>query len=263
MQHYSKLQIAVAEMFGTAALVLIGAGSVTATITLLGGSKNSFFGGGDLLGISFAFFFVITAMVYAIGKVSGCHINPAVTFGLAVTKRLPWSSVPLYWGSQVVGGIVGALLIFLLFGNNPATRGMSPAFTGTDIWVGILAEFLGTGILMFTILGIVDKRAPGNLAGIVIGGVVLAIIMLIGPLTSASLNPARALGPAIIDQLFVKGGPRTSWADFFPVYVIAGLVGSAAAAFFYDFLAEPRIVQMPILEAVTHPDPDAVGAANE
>ncbi len=114
---------------------------------------------------------------------------------------------------------------------------------------------------MFTILGIVDKRAPGDLAGIVIGGVVLAIIMLIGPLTSASLNPARALGPAIIDQLFVTGGPRTAWAAFIPVYVIAGLAGSALAALFYDFLAEPRIVQEPILEAVTHPDPGAVAAA--
>lgn len=258
---YSKLQVSVAEIFGTAALVFIGAGSVTATVTILGGSKTSFFSGGDLLGISFAFFFVITAMVYAIGKVSGCHINPAVTFGLAITKRMPWKDVPLYWISQVVGGIIGALGILLLFGNHPATQAMSPA-DGGQLWIGVAAEFLGTGILMFAILGIVDKRAPGDLAGLVIGGVVLAIIMLIGPLTSASLNPARAFGPAIIDQLFVTGGPRTGWGDFVPVYVIAGLVGSAAFAFLYDFLAEPRIVQFPIREAVTHPDPGVPATTN-
>jgi glycerol uptake facilitator protein len=258
---YSKVQKAVAETFGTAALVFIGAGSVTATVHILGGSKNAFFSGGDLLGISFAFFFVITAMVYAIGKVSGCHINPAITFALAVTKRISWKEVPLYWISQVVGGIIGALGIFLLFGNAPETLAMSPASPPGQLWISCAAEFLGTGILMFTVLGIVDKRSPGDLAGLVIGGVVLAIIMLIGPLTSASLNPARAFGPALVDQLFVTGGPRTSWGDFVPVYVIAGLLGSVLAALFYDYLAEPRIVQMPIAAAVTHPDPGAVRAA--
>jgi glycerol uptake facilitator protein len=262
---YSKLQKSVAEMFGTAALVFIGPGSVTATLALEKGTKAPF-SGADLLGISFAFFFVITAMVYAIGKVSGCHINPAVTFALAVTKRIPWSEAPLYWVSQVVGAIVGALGIFLLFGNVPASQGMSPAVVTTatgaaNIGVGFAAEFLGTGLLMFAILGIVDKRAPGDLAGLVIGGAVLAIIMLIGPLTSASLNPARAFGPALIDQLFVTGGPRTAWSAFLPVYVIAGLAGSALAALFYDFLAEPRIVREPIREAVTHPDPGGVAAA--
>ncbi|HKN54712.1 MAG TPA: aquaporin, partial [Amycolatopsis sp.] len=90
-----------AEVFGTAALVLVGPGSVIATITLAGKAVPTVTEA-DLLGISFAFGFIITALVYAIGKVSGCHINPAVTFALAATKRFPWREVPIYWGAQYV-----------------------------------------------------------------------------------------------------------------------------------------------------------------
>src|ERR1700676_4441272 len=107
---YSKFQRALAEMLGTAALVLVGPGSVVATLKLAG--KVAPFTGSDLLGISFAFGLIITALVYALGKVSGCHINPAVTFGLAVTKRFPWREVPTYWAAQVVGAVIGALAIW-------------------------------------------------------------------------------------------------------------------------------------------------------
>ena len=95
-------------MLGTALLVLVGPGSVVATLALAGKSMPAITGA-DLLGISFAFGLIITALVYAIGKVSGCHINPAVTFGLAVTKRFPWREVPAYWAAQVVGAVLGAL----------------------------------------------------------------------------------------------------------------------------------------------------------
>src|SRR5690349_23987967 len=111
---FSIRQRALAEVFGTAALVLVGPGSVIATLTLAGKAVPAITGA-DLLGISFAFGFIIAAMVYAIGKVSGCHINPAVTFALAVTKRVPWREVPAYWGAQVVGAVIGALAIWGLF----------------------------------------------------------------------------------------------------------------------------------------------------
>jgi glycerol uptake facilitator protein len=104
---------------------------------------------------------------------------------------------------------------------------------------------------MFAILGIVDSRSPGDLAGIVIGGVVIAIIMVVGPITGASLNPARALGPELVSAF---AGGATHWAQYIPVYLVPGLVGSAAAAFLYDYLANPRLVQEPVEEAVTHPD---------
>jgi glycerol uptake facilitator protein len=114
---------------------------------------------------------------------------------------------------------------------------------------------------MFTILGIVDKRSPGDFAGLIIGGVVVAIIMVIGPITGASLNPARAFGPELVSAI---GSGKTSWSQLIPVYVLPGLVGAALAAFAYDFLAKPRIEEAPdgpIGEAVTHPDPGELAAA--
>src|SRR4030081_309543 len=103
---YSMPQRALAEVFGTAALVLVGPGSVIATLTLAGKAVPAVTEA-DLLAISFAFGFIITALLYAIGKVSGCHINPAVTFALAVTARLPWKELPVYWLAPGVGALVG------------------------------------------------------------------------------------------------------------------------------------------------------------
>ena len=105
---------------------------------------------------------------------------------------------------------------------------------------------------MFAILGIVDARSPGDFAGLVIGGVVVAIIMVLGPITAASLNPARAIGPAVAATI---AGGTTHWNQIIPVYILPGLAGAALAAFAYDFLATPRKVRQPIESAVTHPDP--------
>ena len=255
---YSKTQRALAEILGTAALVLVGPGSVIATLTLAGKAVPAVTES-DLLGISFAFGFIITALVYAIGKVSGCHINPAVTFGLAVTKRFPWREVPLYWAAQWVGAVLGAFAIWATFGQNAVTFGMGQtSFSDAGSYVGpAFAELVGTALLMFAILGIVDSRSPGDLAGLVIGGAVVGIILVFGPVSGASLNPARAFGPELVAAI---AGGTTHWAQYIPVYLIPGLVGSAGAAFIYDFLANPRIVEMPIKDAVTHPDEVPAGA---
>src|ERR1700704_1174945 len=112
-----------AEFIGTALLVFIGAGSVPAILLLESGSKAPF-SGADLGFISMAFGLVIVALVYTIGKVSGCHINPAVTFALAATKRFPWKELPVYWLAQVVGAIVGALAIWAAFGHQAVILGL-------------------------------------------------------------------------------------------------------------------------------------------
>ena len=250
---YSLPQRVAAEGLGTALLVLVGPGSVVATLALAGNSVPAI-SGADLLGISFAFGLIITAMVYALGKVSGCHINPAVTFALALTKRHPWREVLPYWVGQVVGAGLGALAIWAVFAHTGIKLGMGQASFNehTTAWgQAIFAEAIGTGILMFAILGIVDARSPGDLAGIVIGGVVIAIIMIVGPITGASLNPARAFGPEFVSAL---GGGVTHWDQLVPVYILPGLLGSGVAAVAYDFIAKPRIVAEPVLEAVTHPD---------
>ncbi len=253
MEH-SLSQRALAETLGTALLVLVGPGSVVATLTLAGDSTPAITGA-DLLGISFAFGLVIAAMVYAIGKVSGCHINPAVTFALAATKRFPWREVPAYWGAQVLGAVLGAFGIWAVFAGSAIDFGMGQTSFNPDTatWAqAIFCEGIGTFILMFAILGIVDGRSPSDLAGLVIGGIVIAIIMLVGPITGASLNPARAFGPELISSI---GSGATHWSQLIPVYVLPGLAGAGLAAFAYDQLATPRKVARPIREAVSTPDP--------
>lgn len=257
---YSLGQRSLAEVLGTALLVLVGPGSVVATLTLAGDSEPAITGA-DLLGISFAFGLVIAASVYALGKVSGCHINPAVTFALALRKRFPWREVPAYWSAQLVGATLGALGIWAVFSQSGIDLGMGQASFNEDTttWASAMfAEGIGTFILMLTILGIVDKRSPSEFAGLIIGGVVVAIIMVIGPITAASLNPARAFGPELVSAI---GDGATHWNQLIPVYVLPGLVGAGLAAFVYDFLAEPRKVERPIKEAVTESDSGPVAAA--
>jgi glycerol uptake facilitator protein len=253
MQEHSLSQRAVAETFGTALLVLVGPGSVVATLVLAGKSTPAV-SGADLLGISFAFGLIITALVYAIGKVSGCHINPAVTFGLAATKRFPWREVPAYWAAQVTGAVLGALGIWAVYNHAGIDLGMGQTSfnQASTTWASaVFAEGIGTFMLMYAILGIVDSRSPGDFAGIVIGGVVVAIIMVIGPITGASLNPARAFGPELVSAI---GNGATHWNQLIPVYVLPGLAGSGLAALAYDFMTKPRLVETPIREAVSHPD---------
>jgi glycerol uptake facilitator protein len=250
---YSLRQRALSETLGTALLVLVGPGSVVATLVLAGDSKPAITGA-DLLGISFAFGLIIAALVYALGKVSGCHINPAVTFALAVTKRFPWREVPAYWASQVLGATIGAFAIWAVFSHSGIDLGMGQTSfneSSTTWGQAIFAEGIGTFMLMFAILGIVDSRGPSDFAGLVIGGVVIAIIMVVGPITGASLNPARAFGPEFVSAI---GNGATHWNQLIPVYVLPGLVGAAIAAFAYDFIAEPRLVVRPIKDAVSHPD---------
>ena len=254
---YSLGQRMLAESLGTAMLVLVGPGSVGATLVLAGDAKPAVTGA-DLLGISFAFGFIIAAAVYALGKVSGCHINPAVTFALALRKRFPLRELPAYWAAQVVGAVVGALLIWGVFGHRAIDLGMGQTSfdPSTVTWgAAILAEGIGTFMLMFAILGIVDPRSPGDLAGLVIGGAVVAIIMVIGPITGSSLNPARAFAPELVSAI---GGGATHWSQLLPVYILPGLVGSGAAAVIYDALAEPRRVKRPIRAAVADNEPVAV-----
>src|SRR5438552_7121918 len=253
---FSIRQRALAEVFGTAALVLVGPGSVIATITLAGKAVPTVTEA-DLLGISFAFGFIITALVYTVGKVSGCHINPAVTFALAATKRFPWREVPVYWTSQVLGGIAGGFAIWATFADRGRDLGYGFGVVNFDhatvSWgSAMFAEAIGTAILMFVILGIVDGRSPAGWAGLVIGLGVVAIIIVVGPLTNASINPARAIGPLFVQT--IDGSHTHNWIKQLGAYIPANLIGATLAAFAYDALATPRKVVRPIREAVTEPD---------
>jgi glycerol uptake facilitator protein len=255
MEEHSVSQRAAAEAIGTGLLVFVGAGSVPA-ILLLEGGTGAPFSGADLGFIAVAFGLIVTAMIYTIGKVSGCHINPAVTFALAATKRFPWREVPLYWSSQVVGAIVGALAIWASFGGRAfdlgAGFGVVDFNRDVTAWgSAMFIEALGTAILVFTVLGIVDSRSPEGWAGLVIGLVVVAIIITVGPVTNASINPARGLGPLLVSDL---NGSFHNWTEQLFAYIPANLFGATVAAFAYDAIARPRKVARPIKQAVTDPD---------
>src|ERR1700746_4223727 len=239
-----------AEFIGTALLVFIGAGSVPAILLLESGTKAPF-SGADLGFISIAFGLIIVALVYTIGKVSGCHINPAVTFALAATKRFPWREVPTYWAAQVAGGIAGAFAMWGSFGTRAVDLGYGFGVVHFDhsatTWgSAMLSEAIGTAILLFTILGIVDTRSPEGWAGLVIGLVIVAIIITVGPVTNSSLNPARAIGPLLVTT--IHGGVQ-KWLQQLFAYIPGNLAGAALACLAYDWMASPRIVESPITHA--------------
>jgi glycerol uptake facilitator protein len=221
-----------AEAIGTAILVFIGAGSVPLTVFLTG--KNPF-GSAELSTISFAFAFAIFAAVYSVGHISGAHINPAVTIALFATRKIDAMTAGVYIVAQVVGGIIGAVLTYIiLIGNNPATLGLGAVTYNAEtsgVPIALAAEIIGTAILVFTVFGAaVDGRAPAGFAGIVIGFIVYGVIILVGPITGAALNPARELGPDIVQSLI---GASTKWEQL-PVYIVGPIVGGLIGAFLYE-----------------------------
>jgi glycerol uptake facilitator protein len=239
----SYLQKLLAELVGTATLVFIGVGSVPATL-ILGGSAP--FTMAQLGIISFAFAMAVVAMVYAVGHISGCQINPAITIALAVTGRMPWRQVPGYIAAQAIGAAVGALAIVGVLGGKAVDVGLGIANYGPTVGVGqaFLAEAIGTFLLAFVVFGAIDRRAPGGFAGLAIGLAVFAIIIPVAPATGASINPARTLGPMLIGQLF---GGTVHWEQL-PVYVLAEVAGAIAAGLAYTALNLRRRATVPMAE---------------
>ena len=190
-----------------------------------------------LLGVSFAFGLTVLTMAYAIGHISGCHLNPAVSVGLVVGKRFPASDLPGYIGAQVVGAVLGAGTLYLIASGKPgfdlggfASNGFaehSPG--GYSMLAALIAEVVLTFMFLMIILGATDSRAPQGFAPIAIG-LGLTLIHLIGiPVTNLSVNPARSTGPA----LFVGGWAMAQlW-----LFWIAPIIGAALAGAVYPMIA--------------------------
>jgi aquaporin Z len=223
---------ALAESLGTFWLVFGGCGSAV----LAAAFPNVGIG---LLGVSFAFGLTVLTMAYAIGHISGCHLNPAVTLGLVVGGRFPRSEVVPYVLAQVAGGVLGACVLYLIASGQAgfstaggfAANGFgehSPG--GYSLMACLLAEVVLTFFFLMIILGATDARAPQGFAPIAIG-LALTLIHLIGiPVTNLSVNPARSTGPAV-----VVGG----WAlAQLWLFWVAPLVGAALAGVGYRALAE-------------------------
>ena len=224
-----------AEVIGTAILVFIGAGSVPLTVFLTGDNP---FGSAELSTISFAFSFAIFAAIYSVGHISGCHINPAITISLLATRKIDSRTAGAYIVAQLVGAFVGAgLTLIILTGNDPASLGLGAVSVNANagLAVGFAAEVIGTAILAFTVFGAaVSGKAPSGFAGLIIGFIVYGIIILVGPITGAALNPARQIGPDILEMLI--GGAAPAWDALALVYIAGPVTGGLVGAFLYEFI---------------------------
>ncbi len=233
----TAMQKYLAEMVGTFMLVWIGPGAgVVAGVVGVNGLS-------DVLAIALAFGIAVAAAIYVVGKISGCHINPAVTIALASRGRFPWKDVGPYIAAQLTGAVIASLLFVACMGVQASTKYGLGATTlntaaGITMPMGLVGEAIGTFLLMITIMGVaVDSRAPDGWAGWIIGMVVAGIIITLGPLTGSSLNPARTFGPYFGNLLF--GGP-CPWDQFIVLYCIGPILGAVGAVFLYDYMANPE-----------------------
>jgi aquaporin NIP len=204
-----------AEAIGTFALVFAGAGAIMVD------DKTHALGH---VGVAIAFGLVIMVMIYAVGHVSGAHFNPSVSFAFALTRHFPWPRVFAYSAMQLGGALAAALLLRASLGDRAHVGATLPAGSQAQ---SFLWEIVLTFFLMFVIMAVAtDTRAVGEAVAIAVGGTVGLDAMFGGPISGASMNPARSLGPAI-----VSGDLHAAW-----VYVLAPLLGAALGALAYQFV---------------------------
>jgi glycerol uptake facilitator protein len=232
-----------AELIGTLLLVFF-----IGTIVSLHNPDPAALGVTDWAVIGLVHFLLLTMLVYTLGHASGAHFNPAVTVTLAALRKIGPIDAAIYVVLQIIGAILGALLIKLLLSDegDPSGYGattISEPFLQGKALPGFLAELLGTFALMWAIMGVaVNPKGARDWAGLVIGGALGFAVMVIGPLTGAGLNPARALGPSI-----VGGGEKVG--DFIVAYTLGPVVGALLAGVLYTALIlapEGRIGRRPV-----------------
>ena len=216
-----------AECIGTFVLTFLGCG----TAMFLGCTTPA-----GVVGTAIAFGLAVVAMAYTIGEISGCHINPAITLGVALSGRMSWKDACGYWCGQIIGGIIAGALLLLLtnvvaapdltggLGTNGVANAGGP-------WGACLVEVIATFIFVLVVLGTTDeKKGAGNLAGLAIGLTLILVHLVCINLTGTSVNPARSIGPA----LFVGGQAlKDLW-----VFIVAPLVGGGLAACTWKCLAK-------------------------
>jgi aquaporin NIP len=214
-----------AEALGTFFLVAAGCGAVVV---------NARTGALGHVGVALAFGLVVTAMVAATGHVSGAHINPAVTAAFALFRHFPWREVPAYVAAQVAGAVAAAALLVALFGTAPGAAGATVPLG--DPLQSLLLEVVLSATLMFVITAVAtDTRAVGEMAALAIGATVALDALWGGPISGASMNPARSFGPALLSGVW-----RAHW-----VYWAGPLLGAALGAGAYRILHAPRAAMLP------------------
>jgi len=209
-----------AEFIGTFALVFCGAGAI---------AVDQIFGGLGNMGIALVFGIVVMVMIYAVGDISGAHFNPAVSFGFFLSKRFPVKEFYIYSLVQIAAAIVAvALLKFLLNEVATETTNFGVTQSSIGIWQGFLMEVIITFFLMFVILRVATgAKEKGIMAGLAIGATVALAAAFAGPLTNASMNPARSIGPAIV---------AGDWTQLW-LFCIAPMLGASFAVYSCRFTA--------------------------
>jgi len=192
--------------------------------------------------ISFAFMMVIIAMVYTIGHISGCHINPAVTLALAAAKKAPWSDVPGYLVAQFLGGTAGAFAIWGILGQPGVDAGLGVlSYTPGNTGHAFFAELIGTFLCILVVFGTAtDSRATPGWYGMAIPSIFFTVILVVAPVTGAALNPARYIGP-MIARASLGGGKGLLWEQV-PTYFIATIAAGLLAAAVYAYLGSVKPV---------------------
>ena len=226
------LKKCIAECIGTFVLVFFGCGTAVA-VKCSGMSPDAAY-----LMTALAFGLVIVAMAYSIGNISGCHINPAVSLAMLVSKKMTSKEFWAYVGSQFIGGIVGGAFLAMFFDTNTGlgTNGVY----ADNIWATLFIEIILTFVFILAILGVTSKVSNGAVAGIVIG-LTLVLVHIFGIyFTGTSVNPARSFGPAIF-----AGG--AAFANVW-IFIIAPLVGAVLAALVYKYMAEGQEEETPAAE---------------
>lgn len=214
------LRRTIAEWFGTFTLVFAGTGAIIV---------NDTFGSVTHVGIAATFGLVVLALIYALGDVSGAHLNPAVTLGFVAAGRFPATSVMPYLVSQLLGALSASALLRALF---PAHSTLGATLPAGGVWQSFTFEFFLTLILMFVILRVsTGSKEKGITAGIAVGAVIGLEAMFAGPVCGASMNPVRSLAPAL-----VSGRLDHIW-----VYLVAPTVGALAAVFVANLVKEPEV----------------------
>jgi aquaporin Z len=215
-----------AEFIGTFALVFFGCGA--AVIGGMGSGATAI----NLLGIASAFGLAIVAMAYGIGPVSGCHVNPAVSFGAFVAGRMSMADMISYWVAQVVGAIVGALVLYIILGGKAqgwdgglGQNGWGEGYLGAySMLSAFVFEAVATFLFLVCILGVTQEGAPSQFAGLAIGGTLIAIHIVGINVTGVSVNPARSIGPALVGMATNPKAIAQLW-----LFIVAPLVGAGVA----------------------------------
>lgn len=220
-----------AEFFGTAVLVLFGCGTAVVTGGLSGGLENGFLG---VLTIALAFGLSVVAVAYAVGEISGAHINPAISLGALVAKRIDTKDFLLYIIAQFLGAIVGsAILYFIVISSTNLSGSGADGFgnlsaVGLNMAGAFVVEMILTFVFVLTMLGVTGNEKTSPLAGLGIG-LTLTFVHILGiPLTGTSVNPARALSAAIFGS---KEALSQVW-----LFIIAPFIGALLAGLFHNFL---------------------------